>query len=256
MAKEPAKPKRPPRWTYQLRLLGTRPNKITMDRLAEYMAEFAALLGTDNQPVFKGLKNASAGLLAKVPDTRATHAHMRIVQAKNEPHSRPSRHLQKINDMIDMDGLPAAELRDQADNVVLTLLRRIMQTTPTATLYQAGTVDGTVTGMVGADDTMHLHLRDWADRDIRIIVKSEALARELLKHFRLETIRVTVEGLWKRTDMGWIPENNRCTARSFEALRDDPLDVIMDRFVAVPGNGWKKMKDPMGFLRELRGSDE
>jgi hypothetical protein len=56
--------------------------------------------------------------------------------------------------------------------------------------------------------------------------------------------------------MGWIPENNRCTAKGFDVLNEDPVDEIMERFVAVPGNGWKTMKDPTGFLRQLRGDEE
>lgn len=157
--------------------------------------------------------------------------------------------------MVGADGVPGAEIRDMADNVVYLFPRRAMPATITPTLTQSSTIDGVVTGMVGADDTMHMHLRDWADRDIKIIVRDVDMARQLLTHFRKGIVRVTADGLWKRTDMGWIPENNRCTAKGFDVLNEDPVDVILERFVAVPGNGWKTMKDPMGFLRELRGDE-
>lgn len=252
----PRKPSIRGQWTYQLRLLGMRPRTIPMERLGAYLQEFAGLIGAENTPVFNGLKDASVGVLALVPEEKSHHVHARLVQARTEPHSRPGRHAERIHDMIDADGLPGAEIRDRSDNVVYLFPPRAMELTTTATITQSGTVDGVVTGMVGADDTMHLHLRDWADRDIKIIVRDVEMARELLTHFRKGIVRVTVEGTWKRTDMGWIPENNRCTAKTFEALQEDPVDVIMQRFAAAPGNGWKKMKDPMGFLRELRGSDE
>ncbi len=243
------------KWSYQLRLLGMSPSTIPMDRLGLYLQEFAALLGSENFPVFNGLKKASVGVLAIVPEMRSHHVHARLVQAKSDPGSRPGRHASKIQDMVDADSIPGAEIRDQSDNVIYLFPRRIMENAVTPTLMQSSTIDGMVTGIVGADDTMHLHLRDWADRDIKIIVRDVGMARDLLTHFRKGCVRVTVEGLWKRTDMGWIPENNRCTAKEFVALQEDPVDVIMQRFIAVPGNGWKKMKNPMGFLDELRGAD-
>lgn len=256
MTSKPRQPSKRGKWSYQLRVMGMKPSNIPMDRLGLYMHEFAALMGTENSPVFNGLKSASVGVLAVVPEMRAHHVQARLVQARNDPSSRPGRHAAKLQDMVDADGVPGAEIRDRFDNVIYIFPRRIMETFATPTITQSSTVDGVVTGIVGADDTMHLHLRDWADRDIKIIVRDVNMARDLLTHFRKGTVRVTVEGLWKRTDMGWVPENNRCTAKAFEVLQEDPIDVIMDRFVAVPGNGWKKMKDPMGFLKELRGADE
>lgn len=256
MTTKPRKPSSKGKWSYQLRLLGMKPSTIPMDRLGLYLNEFAALIGPDNQPIFNGLKDASVGMLALVPDERSHLVQARIVEARINPNSRPGRHAAKIHDLVDADGLPGAEIRDRSDNVIYIFPRRTMETAATPTITQSSTIDGVVTGMVGADDTMHLHLRDWADRDIKIIVRDVDMARDLLTHFRKGIVRVTADGTWKRTEMGWIPDNNRCTARSFEPLMEDPVDVIMERFAAVPGNGWKTMKDPMGFLRELRGSDE
>lgn len=256
MTTKPRKPSQRGKWSYMLRLDGMKPSTIPMERLGLYLQEFAALVGSENLPIFNGLKDASVGIKALVPDTRSHHVQARLVQARTDPTSRPGRHAAKIHDMVDADGLRGAEIRDREDNVIFLFPRRAMETAATPSITQSAPVDGVVTGMVGADDTMHLHLRDWADRDIKIIVRDVEMARDLLAHFRKGIVRVTADGVWKRTDMGWIPENNRCTAKAFEVLQEDPVDVIMERFAAVPGNGWKTMKDPMGFLKELRGSDE
>jgi len=255
LTKKTRKPSRIGKWSYQLRLLGMKPSTIPMERLGLYLQEFAGLIGAENQPIFNGLKDASVGMLALVPETRVHHVQTRLVLARQDPHSRPAKHAARIHDMVDADGVPGAEIRDRSDNVIYLFPRRDMQAATVLTIMQSSTIDGVVTGMVGADDTMHLHLRDWADRDIKIIVRDVGMARDLLAHFRKDIVRVTAEGTWKRTDMGWIPENNRCTAKSFDVLNEDPVDTIMERFVAVPGNGWKSMKDPMGFLRELRGDE-
>lgn len=243
------------RWAYMLRILGRNPEKIPMERIGAYISEFAELLGAENHPTFGGIKRASTGLKAKVPVARRHHAHLRLVQARTEPSSRPGKTLARIQQMIDVDGIRQAELLDSEHNVVYLFEGHVVQNIPTQTIYQTGSVDGVVTGVVGADDTMHLYLRDYLDRDIRILVRDEHMARQLLRHFRQGVLRVHVRGTWKRTEYGWIPETSKCTAESFEVLEDTPISEVLARFAAVPDNGWKTMADPDQFLSELRGDE-
>lgn len=253
----PTKPKapRPPQYSYMLRLLGRSPTKVPLRRLGEYLTEFANLLGEENEPRLVKIKNASVGLLAKVAEHRMHHTHLRLVTARTEPSSRPGKCLSNLQQMIDTDEIAEAQLQDQGGNVLYLFTGRKMEAAITPTLYQSGSVDGVVTGLVGADDTMHLHLRDYLDRDIRILVRDEHLARTLLSQFRRGTVRVQVQGQWKRTEQGWIPETSRCTASSFEVLDDTPLSEVLSQFAAVPGNGWATMKNPMAFWTDLRGAE-
>ncbi len=244
-----------PKYSYMLRLLWRSPTKVPLRRLGEYLTEFADLLGEENQPRFVKIKNASVGLLAKVSDDRLQHTHLRLVTARTEPTSRAGKCLSKLQQMIDTDGITEAQLQDRGGNVVYLFTGRKMEATITPTLYQSGSVDGVVTGLVGADDTMHLHLRDYLDRDIRILVRDEHLARTLLSQFRRGTVRVQVQGHWKRTDQGWIPETSRCTASSFEVLDDSPLGEVLAKFAGIPGNGWATMENPMAFWADLRGAE-
>lgn len=243
------------RWAYMLRILGRNPDRFPMERIGEYIMEFAELLGSENSPTFAGIKRASTGLKAKVPETRMHYAHLRLVQARTEPASRPGRALSRIQQMIDGDGIRQAQLLDSAHNVVYLFEGKTVQSAKTPTIYQAGSVDGMVTGVVGADDTMHLYLRDYLDRDIRILVRDEHMARQLLRHFRQGVLRIHVHGLWKRTDYGWIPETSKCTADSFEVLEDTPISEVLAQFAAVPDNGWATMPNPDQFLSELRGDE-
>lgn len=243
------------RWAYMLRILGRNPDKFPMDRVGAYIVEFAELLGAENYPTFGGIKKASTGLKAKLPPERQHFAHLRLVQAKTEPTSRPARNLARIQHMIDVDGIRQAQVIDSAHNVVHLFEGKNVQSTQTPTIYQTGTVDGMVTGVVGADDTMHLYLRDYLDRDIRILVRDEHMARQLLGHFRQGILRVTVKGQWKRTDYGWIPETSKCTAEGFDVLEDTPISEVLAQFSAVQNNGWKSLSDPDKFLADLRGDE-
>lgn len=241
-------------WNFKLRVIGTTPDTIPLERLGEYMKEFAKLLGTSSRPTFAGMKNESASTLARVqyPD----RALLRIAQSKAEPTSNPGRALERIQGLIDSDKFPGAELRDRADNVIYLFKSSSMETPAIFTLNQTATIDGIVVGLVGADDTMHLHLRDWMDRDIKLIVTDEVMAREMLQYFRGPTLRVSVNGLWKRTDHGWVPENNKAKVISYEKLDDAPLTDIFKKFAAVPDNGWKQLSNPEAFLADLRGEEK
>ncbi|BDE70917.1 MULTISPECIES: hypothetical protein [Delftia] len=248
---EPAKE----RYAYMLRIMGRNPDQLPMERVGEYIAAFADLLGAENLPTFAGIKKASTGLKAKVPYAREHHAHARMVVAKTEPSSRPGRAMSRLQQMIDQDDIRQAQVLDRNNNVVYLFQGKTVQDAKTPAIYQTATVDGMVTGIVGADDTMHLHLRDYLNRDIRILVKSEALARDLLEHFRRGVIRVQASGTWKRTDFGWLPEASKCTLVSFEVLDSTPISEVLAQFAATPDNGWQSVEDPDQLLLQLRGDE-
>ena len=244
---------RKPNWTYMLRIPQGNPNKLRMDRLADYMREFAELLGVDNQPVFTGIKNASIGLRSKVPESRRDQAWKRLQEAKYKPTSRAAGYLKRIETMLGEDGFGSAELKDNHDNVVYLFHAIEPVQVQAATIKQLGEVDGVVTGLVGADDTMHLYLRDMQSRDLRLIVRDESLARELLLHFRKGMLRVRVHGYWLRTEDGWSPESGKSYVDGFEILDETPPSVIMARLASFPGNGWRELPDPEAEWKSLRG---
>jgi hypothetical protein len=240
-----------PIWT--LRIPQRKPHQLRIDRLAEYMLEFASLLGLENEPMFAGIKDASTGLRAKVPAIRRNHVWKRIQTARVNPASKPARHLRLIEAMLGEDHLSSAELRDTNDKVIYLFQPHEQHNVSSATIRQHGEVDGVVTGLVGADDTMHLHVRDSLARDLKLIVRNEEMARGLLKHFRRGCIRLRVHGVWSRTEDGWVPESNRCVVDGFDVLDDTPASDIFAQIASIPGNGWCDIDDPLATWRDLRG---
>ena len=236
-----------------LRIMQRNPERIPMDRLGDYIREFAELLGTENQPRFKGIKKASTGLKAAIPAERQHNAHARIVEAKGNYNSKPGRHLKTIEDMLGQDKIKQAQLLDATDNVVYLIQSHIEDLKREEKLYQQGSVDGVVTGLVGADDTMHLHLRDNSNRDLKLVVRDENMARNLLSHFRNGIVRLQVHGTWQRTETGWIPDSNKCTVDSFETLEDIPLHDIFADLATVKNNGWTLLEDPIATWESIRG---
>lgn len=238
-----------------LRLLDRNPDRVPLAHLGEYLQEFAGLLGEENRPVFKGIKKASIGCLAAVPVERTHLSRARITQAKNDVSSKSGRHLRAIEALMGKDAIKQAQILDQNGLVIHTIFG--IQPEPTSSnerLYQEGMVDGWVTGLVGADDSMHLYVRDNFDRDLRLIVRDDAMARQILTHFRAGTIRLRVRGTWLRNDNGWAPEVSKCQVLSFERLDDTPLSEALATAARVPGNGWSEMKDPMAHWEIIRGT--
>lgn len=236
-----------------LRITRRTPDRFPMERLGEYIRQFGELLGAENKPVFRGIKNASIGIRAAVPDARTNNAFARIIQAKSDPKCRAARFLRGIESMLGEDGIPEAQLLDSSENVIYLFKGAAADDSQVFRVYQDGVVDGIVTGLVGADDTMHLHLRDHFDRDLRLVVRDEKLARELLVHFRQGHVRLSICGQWVRSDAGWVPESGKCTVTSFEKLDDMPASEVFSAFAAVPENGWLDFEDPQLAWAELRG---
>jgi hypothetical protein len=240
-------------WAYKLRLMKRKPSQIPMDRLADYIRHFADLLGKDNKSALVGIVKQSTGLLAYVPEDRKPYIHQRIEQAKNEPESQPAKYLHKIEGLLSIDQISEAQLLDSSDNVVYLFRGASSQEDQTYRIYQSGSVDGVVTGVVGADDTMHLHLRDLFDNSLRLIIRDEVLARKLLLYFRAGILRLYVHGTWVRSDSGWIPETNKCSVERFEELEITPASEVFSQVAASPGNGWARMDDPLQFWKSIRG---
>jgi len=226
-----------------------------MERLAEYLHEFARLLGIENAPHFKGLRNESTGLMAAVPSAKARGVTVRLHKAKSDPSSAAAGHLRTIESMLGQDGIKKAELESASGKVVYLFRPEVQAQEDVARIYQSGSIDGTVTGIRGADDTMQLYVRDRRDRDLNITIRDEELARSLLKQFRHGFVRLYVRGIWIRGDDGWMPEAKRCLLERYDVLEESPLTGIFAALAEAKGNGWALERDPYEMWRSIREGD-
>jgi hypothetical protein len=242
-----------PNWTFCLRLLGRNPNKVEMDRLAEYLTQFADLLGRDNKPVFKQIKRASTGIQAYVPPHAQHLAHARLVGAKSGVDSKAVKSLQTITRMIAEDDMPGGELLDANNNVIYLFEPSKPVPTDSATIEQVGEVDGIVVGVTGADDTLHITLRDWASRDVRLVVRNLEVGQGLAQVFRAGMVRCFVHGKWRRTESGWVPESGSCVLDRYEILDVAPAGSVLEQLRAIPGNAWTDLADAQFEWEQLRG---
>src|ERR1019366_5105086 len=182
-------------WDYAFRIKGVTPRSIPMARMAEYMKEFAGLLGDEGRPVFAGMVGGSVVLRAR--ETLSIPAKIitgRLRAARVDRSAPGGSNYARLNDMLANDGAEGIVI-DREQHEIIELPGRsevavFLAEPPPQIVSDVGTLDGVVVSIGGRDDTMHLQLQDFDGKVRLITVRSVELARRLAPHFRGDAIRV------------------------------------------------------------------
>jgi hypothetical protein len=244
-------------WHYALKIRGYTPRTLPMARLAEYLREFAALLGDEANPSFAGMVEGSVVLRAtQRADTPKQLVRSRVKAARVDAESPGGRSYAKLNEMLTKDGARGIVFDREGKTVVELpgLVERALPPEREYLVHDVSFIDGTVVGIVGADDTVHLRLQEHSGEVRSVTIRDLSLARELAPQFRGAPVRVHVHGTWRRTVQGmWEPA-------AVYADRVEALDVatpaeVFRALAEIPGNGWRDVVDPDALLRTIRSGD-
>lgn len=236
---------------YSLKLYDRKPDDVPLDRLADYIKEFALILGKDNQPVFSSVNESSIKLCAKIPGHKQSQVEQRLLDAqRGYTQSGVSKHLLRLETMMLDDGISKAEFLNPLQQILVSL--HAANEPVCHSVSQSGEVDGEITGVMGADDTMHITLKEWGGRIVKLVTDVR-IGRELGHHLRTGIVRLYAHGQWNRTDAGWKPDSQKCFVDRFEVLDESGVVEIFNELRAIPGNGWATEPDPLALWRELRG---
>ena len=72
---------------FSLKLLGRKPDELTLDRVAGYLRLLAQLLGIENRPTFQDVREGSIVLTASVHPARVSTVSLRLTLAQTQPNS-------------------------------------------------------------------------------------------------------------------------------------------------------------------------
>ena len=234
------------------------PDSIPMAKLAEYMADFASLLGRDHAVHFAGLQKGSTKIAARVEfeDVPKVTARLNEIRRGNS-----TKDTAKIFDQIDNrlanDNAIGRVYVEREQGELNELLAFPGRTRPKAQSYgpfnQEGHLDGLLIAVGGKDDTISLRLQNgettYANCDT-----NRTIARELGKHL-FEPVRIHGTGRWMREATGkWILLRFR--VHRFDVLGTSSLQDTVAALRAVHGSDWKSMPDPLAELTELRRDEE
>lgn len=238
--------------TYTLRIKGSHPNKLPLDRLALYLAEMAKLLGEKELVHLDRVAVGSAALRAWAEPEAALSVSERVslaISHSDDADQEAIKALSRINDLLSQDG-KKGELKNPSGAVIYPFPgKKKVKENNEIVLDQESTVTGRVIKIGGRDDTIPLLLKDSDGAEYRCTIKGEGLAREISSHYLGDPIEVSGKGRWRRTiDGRWILEN--LTVTSWSALSTD-WDAAYE-LMGKLASGWKDVADIEGRCAEIR----
>lgn len=237
---------------YRFRIAGPyTPATIPMERLAEYMAALAKLLGEEKNVHFEAVETGSAILVANVDDVAKPSVYERVSRVRlGQGAADALKAFTTLDDMLRKDSATGV-LSSDVDAIIIEFPGcERPEPLVFGPFRQDGTLDGQVIRVGGKDETVPIHLRDGAIIHTGLYATPE-LAQAIAKHFLGPTIRVHGTGTWFRAgDGAWELRNFRVV--SFEVLDDTTLTQVVSNLRGVKGSRWNELPDPVRELLSRR----
>jgi len=238
--------------TFQFKIEKYTPETLPMARLAEYMHQFALLLGETKSVHFDKLTKSSAKLHANVEfdATPKVNHRLREIRAGRAPEA-------DLKIAVELDRMLA---NDNTSGVVIRFPNEVMlpllganreKPTVYGPISQATTLDGTVIRVGGKSEPVALQI-ETSDGVQNYCYVTRELAKDLGKHLYGEELRFSGDGRWIRTEEGkW--ELVRFSIARFEVLDNASLGEVISDLRAIKGRDWADV-DPWEELQDLRGN--
>ncbi len=225
------------------------PETIPMERLAEYMLQFAKLLGEPERVHFVDVEPGSAVLRARIEDAAVPKVERRLADAsRGQGDPVALKALQFLDDLLANDNA-VGQLLDEAGTEIIAFQGR---NRPTPLEYGPFREDGVIEGVVikvgGIGTSVPIWLQD-RETVYKNCSARRPLARKLAKQYDAGILRVSGSGSWMRLATGsWLMRSFEI--KDFEVLDNAPLADVIKRLHDVEGSDWGE--DPIGDLARLR----
>ena len=234
---------------YELYIDALTPTTISMGRLAEYMADFAELLGHQEHVHFEAVKPGSLSLQSRVEPIAQNKVRRRVDELRygNGPKAAVKAY-QSLDNRLAEDNAVGRILHRAAKVIELPGRTRVQERSM-GPVEQSGTLDGEVIQIGGRDETINVHLK--AGDDVVHCITTKAIARRLAHHMFGPPVRLSGVGMWSRSESGkWSLRS--FTVRDFETLDQTPLPKLFENLRTKLAPGPLGRPNPVTFLRELR----
>ncbi len=231
------------------------PETMPLTKLAAYMADFAALLGTDNAVHFAGLDQGSTKIKARIlfEDIPKVMSRLTDIRRGNPPKDA-AKAFEEMDIRLANDNATAAIRAEDSDADLLAFPGR---TRPKAPVYgpfnQDGHLDGLLISVGGKGPDVRLRLQN-GDMEYSRCETTRSIARALGKHL-FEPVRIHGTGRWRREENGaWMLVSFR--VHRFEVMETASLRDTVTALRAVQGSGWSEIENPLLALTDLRNDED
>lgn len=224
------------------------PGTLPMARLAAYMREFAALIGSEERVHFSRLRKGSACLVAFPDEQAAPKVKTRIEEVLDGTAPKEAlRASREIDNLLAADNATGHVELDRARMIEFPGRLRPPQE-KIGPVRRSTSIEGVIYQIGGKDETINVHLL--GDEPSLHAEVSVELARRLAPFLLLGKIRMFGDGEWYRVNGKW--ERHRFTAVDFTPLDQHSLpDALREMQQVFSG------VDPDDFsaaMADLRGA--
>lgn len=240
------------RQEYRFRIDAFTPETIPMARLAEYMADLATLLGSQERVHFSRVELGSLQILHEVEYEAIPKVKERLhgIRTRNAPEDAIKAY-SNLDKKLAEDNAKAS-IETANDKVMEFPGRERTQLNAYGPVTEPGTFDGILIRVGGRDETVPVYLLE--GDVVHKCNSNREMAKKLAPHLFGKTLRVHGAGKWNRDEFGnWVMERFNIT--DFTLLDESSLTDVVSGLRSIPG-GIKELDDPMQELRRMRDSTE
>lgn len=232
---------------YSFRIIGPKPETISMARLAIYMVELSKLLGAAENVHFKEVRDQSVSIVALADEQAVATISPRIREAaQNDNDADAAAPWRKLNEFLAEDGW-TAEMPLPKGGEIIAFPGAEKASKAIRIVNQHTSVQGRLIRIEGAGDQVKIGLEIDGDLNARISIDA-VHAISLAKLFH-QHVRVSGDGKWRRDTQGrWHLDN--LSASSFEVLQDKPLQETLGKLREIlPDAGGADLIEAIHELR-------
>jgi hypothetical protein len=234
------------------------PEDMPMAKLAQYMADFAELLGKDHAVHFLTLERGSTTIVSRVEREDVPKVTGRLLEIRSGSASKETLKLvAEIDNRLANDNAIGRILEEGRDGSTAELIAFAGRNRPKPAVYgpftQEGHLDGILISVGGKDETVPVRLLN-GETIYSNCDTTRTIARDLGHHL-FEPVRVHGAGRWRReADGQWTLIRFRI--HGFIVLDKGTLRDAVAALRAVPGSRWDELDEPLAELRKIQGKDD
>lgn len=241
---------------YKFKIDAYTPETLPMERLAEYMADLAKMLGETANVHFVRLDPGSTILVQKIDEEAEPKVRHRIktLRSGDGPPDALAAYTRLNRRLLD-DNAVGALSDGKGANVIDFPGRNLAEPVTFGAFNQSGSQDGQLIRIGGVREQVPVILQASNGMHINCQAPRE-LAKTIAPYLLGPELRVHGEGRWHRDRTGtW--QLDRFTIGSFEVLGDERLSTVVAKLRDIPGSEWPDVEDPWAELeRERNGQSE
>lgn len=237
---------------YRFEIDAFTPETIPMERLAQYLADLARIMGEATSVHLMRIAKGSTVPIIRVDWEAEPKVRQRLQEVKfNEGPREAQRAYREINKRLVEDNAKGV-LLDHVKNQVIKFPGRDGANQPEfGPIRQHSVLQGIPIRIGGEQADVPIHLEDG---EVRHIVQApRRIAKQIGPYLFTSVVRIEGMGRWFRNRLGeW--ELKELYAQSFQVLSDGNVKSDLARLRAISA-GWKKREDPIGDLAALRSGE-